>query len=796
MVVSSLVLAGVAFERATLVAPSPTLILRDRLGRFLAEVGSDPNADAGYWPLEKLPEKVVATSLAAEDRRFFEHAGVDFRAVLRALWQNATSAHRKSGASTIAMQVARMQDPGPRTYFKKGLEALTAYWLVLRYGREAVLNQYLRIVPYGNRIRGISYAARRYLDKPVADLSWAEAGFLAALPQSPGHMNPLTRDGRAKAVTRARWILRTLHDQGTLSADDYEIAFKRLETIVVPTPTRRPESSMHVVLYLERRLGACLEHGTCPELAFRPIIDTTLDLDVQEAVSRRVKARLLDWQPDGAGNAAVIVVDAQTSEVVAWVGSGDYQAPDNGGAIDFTQVRRSPGSALKPFFYALALERGDITPATVLADIRRPDGLVANADDHFLGPMVPRVALANSRNVPAVEVLERIGLGRTWDFLGDLRLHDSRTAPGADALGYGMVLGNLAVSLADLVRAYTVFTNEGRFEELSFYHGQTRPPPRRLLSSDTARQVALFLSDPASRLPTFPRMSASEYPFPVAIKTGTSSGFHDAWSVAWSTRYLVGVWVGHPDYRPMRSLSGHRSAAVLARDVIYLLPHADAHGLADLSFPPPRSSVPVRLCTMSGKRATDACERVTVEWFRSGTEPLDSCDVHLRHAVDKRSGLLATSATPTRLTEERTFVNLPAEYGEWAASEGLPTTPRFVADSAVSRHPDEKLEATFAAQALTAAQGANRALVRVKAPRDGMRIVRDPEVPLTSSTLGLFAIVKPPVAELVWYVDGAPFKTVGYPYAARWPLAPGEHTFQARLAYQPGASQIVRVRIE
>ncbi len=792
--VLAVVPAGVAFFRANLEAPPPTVILRDRYGRFLAEVGSAANGDAGYWPVAELSDKVVAATLAAEDRRFYTHPGVDPRAVARALHQNRQPGRRRSGASTLAMQVARLQTPTARTYLNKLMESLTALWLTARHGREAVLRHYLRIVPYGNRTRGIGYAARRYLDKPVADLSWAEAAFLAALPQSPAQMNPLTPSGRAKACKRAEGILTVLHRQGRLTDDEHQTALSRLATLSFPKPPSRDESAIHVILHLERQLTTCLTEHRCPELERRPIVDTTLDLELQAAVTRKVRARLHEWQPDGAGNAAVVVVDAPTSEVVAWVGSGDYRAEEHAGAIDFTGIKRSPGSALKPFFYALALERGELTPATVLADLRRADGLVRNADEKFLGPMLPRQALANSRNVPAVEVLERVGFGRTWDFLGDLGLHEGARRGRAEQLGYGMVLGNLAVSLEALVRAYTVFTREGELHDLILYRGQPTTPMRRLLSSETVRQVALFLADPAARLPTFPRMGASEYPFPVAIKTGTSSGYHDAWSVAWSQRLLVGVWVGHPDYRPMRSLSGHRSAAVLARDLMFLLPHADAHGLDDVALPPPRGFHPARLCGLSGKLATSACEHVSLEWFAPERMPQDTCDVHLRHMVDKRTGFLATLATPVSQRLERTFVTLPAEFAEWAASEGLPTLPQVAYSAGAA--PEVAARKSLEAQALVERLIPREVSIHIQAPRDGMRIVRDPESPDDAATLGLTAVVKPTTAAVVWYVDGQPFATVRYPYTVRWPLQSGEHRFQARAAYQSGASPWVTVLVE
>ena len=208
---------GLAWHRARLTAPEPTLYLQDRHGRFLGETGAVRNDAFGYWPVDPLPPRAAAAAVSVEDRRFRSHPGVDPAAVVRAFVQNIRSGDRISGASTLAMQIARMQEPGRRGYFRKATEALTAVFLTCRHGRDAVLRHYLRIVPYGNRIHGIAYAARRYFDKPVEDLSWAEIAFLAAIPQAPATMNPFYAQGRMAAVKRGKRILDLLLAEGHLA---------------------------------------------------------------------------------------------------------------------------------------------------------------------------------------------------------------------------------------------------------------------------------------------------------------------------------------------------------------------------------------------------------------------------------------------------------------------------------------------------------------------------------------------------------------------------------------------------
>ena len=780
---------ALGISRARLVSPEPTVLLRDRHGRFLGETGGTDATGYGYWPIGELPPRVVAATLVAEDRRFWSHPGVDPKAAARALWQNVSNAERVSGASTLAMQVARMQRPGSRTYLRKATEAVTALALTRRYGREEVLRHYLRRVPYGNQIHGIAYAARRYLDKPVADLSWAEVAFLAAIPQAPARANPLRAAGRLRAAERGRRILDLLLRHGRLSAGEHQLAAAQIRELRVPARSSRPPDAMHAVLALERAFERP-EHRAA--IAGYPVVTTTLDLELQKEVSWRIFQRLGEWQGRGAGNAAVVVLDRESREVLAWAGSAGYFDDQRAGAIDYLRVPRSPGSTLKPFFYAHALERGLITPATVLDDLERGAGGIGNADGRFLGPLLPRVALANSRNVPAANLLATIGLGEGYELLRRLGLHDG--SAGVRRYGLGLALGGMPVTLEQLVRAYAALAGDGRLGELVWYRRQARGAPERVFSEDTARLITLFLSDPMARLPSFPRMGHLEYPFPVAVKTGTSSGYHDAWTIAYSRRFVVGAWVGHPDFRPMAGLSGYRSAARLVRDVLLHLHRDQIDGQQDIGFPPPRGHLAVKLCALTGRRATDATDRVFVEYFPPGLEPTEPSRAHARRAVDVRNGLLASASTPGDQIEVRTFIDLAPRYAAWQTARGLPRPPRGISVLGARR----RLPAVWTMDRGGRPRAAvlrSEPRIRLTAPESGLRVLRDPETPAGRATLALRVTVDPPTEQVVWYVDGEPFRVVDYPYATRWPLRPGKHTFQARLPFRDVASSTVRVTV-
>ena len=845
----------VATLRARLVSPGPSLLVRDRNGRFLGEIAATGEGELGYWPVGALPPRVVAATLAVEDRRFWKHPGADPVAIARAAGQNLRGGRTVSGASTIAMQVARMQAPARRSYLNKSLEAATAVLLTARYGRDRVLAHYLTIAPYGNRIHGIACAARRYFDKPIEDLSWAETAFLAALPQAPGRMNPWRESGREAAARRAERILDLLLEDGTITRVERDVALAEIRAFQVPPRERRPPNAVHIVLALAQKLH---DPAVRRALAARGPLVTAIDLDLQNEAARRVADRVRLWEPRGAGNAAVIVLDRERNAVLASVASTGYFDDAHAGAIDYTQVARSPGSILKPFLYALALDDRAITPATILDDLQRGPGGITNADDRFLGPLLPRVALANSRNVPAATLLQTVGIDAFVGLLLELGLDEGELP--ARHYGLGLAIGGMPVRLERLVRAYTVLAGDGCLREPVWYRGQESPPPRRVVSEPTAREITLFLSDPMARLPSFPRMGPSEYAHPVAVKTGTSSNYRDAWAVAWSSRYIVGAWIGHPLDLPMDHLSGFNSAALLAHDVLGDLHRDEASGLRDLSFPPPRGFTPRRVCALTGSLATDACEQVFLEWFRPGEAPVEPCEAHVRLAVDTRDGRPATSRTPAAFIEVRTFVHLDSRYAAWQVASGLRTDrseaavsgpisdraetdghPRLDRSGPSQRMPAHAVPATDAA-ALTAAsvrktlngsldhaasssrtrpsiagsgalpilpppadyadlppltgQRRNPATVRITSPENGVRLLRDPETPRGFDTLALRAVVDPPSAQVVWYVDGAPLTIAGYPYAARWRLVPGEHTIVARLPHTDLASRPVRVRVD
>ena len=731
-------LSAIALSRAQLVAPKPTVIVYDRRDAFITQVSfardEAARTDFGYWSLERAPDRVVRATLALEDRRFAEHFGVDPQAVVRAIWKNSRAKARRSGASTIAMQIARMQNPAPRTFLNKTIEGATAIALTLRYGREALLAHYLRLTPYGNASHGISHAARFYFDKPVDDLSWAEIALLSAVPQSPTRMNLLKPDGLNRAIRRGQRALEELARQGVINPVEFTDARRQLAAIRTPTILRRPDA-LHVALLYE---NLARDGKIAPASPADPRIHATIDLALQARAKVLARKMLAPWRDAGAQQAAVMIVERGTREVLARVGSIDYG--DKAGAFDFTRVLRSPGSTLKPFIYALALERGAIRPTDILADLPEGASGVNNADGMFLGPLLPRQALANSRNVPATNLLKQVGLETNFRFLHDLGLHNVE-AP-AENFGLSMAIGSLPTRLESLVRAYSALAEDGRLGELVQAREQMRRDETRALSVDSSRLIGSFLSDPLARLPSFPRYGPTEYNYAVALKTGTSQGYRDAWILAWSQKVVIGVWVGRGDAGPMRNVSGATAPARIAHAILNEIHGVKPGDIEASRFPPPAGRVAAEICATTGRLSTGNCGQTLSEWVKPNEMPAPESET------------LAASA---------------ASRG-WARENGY----RVAAPVPASE---------------------NVRLI-VSTPENNSRVWSNPEQPTNLNRLVLKARVEPRVEQIVWYVDGEPFAITDPDQPVYWPMRPGAHRFQARLPLQPGASKAVHVSIE
>ena len=762
---------GLGLHRQLLV-PRPSTLILDRHGSYLGEVSGDDDA-RGYWPLPvPTPERIARATLESEDRRFYDHGGVSGLSILRALWQNARSLKVVSGASTIAMQVARMQAPGSRGLLRKLREGLEAELLISAFGHEAVLRDYLTVAPYGNRVHGAVRAARLYFGKPPEDLSWLQAAYLAGLPQAPGRMNPYEPDGRRRGLDRAKRILARLRAVGAISEPELREALGS-DLGIVPLP-HRPSDALHAALAWGRR----------PRAQWSPIETATLDLDVQAKVAGILSHRLDQLRGAGVINGSALVVDAESGDILAYVGSRDYFSADDHGAVDFVQTKRSPGSALKPFIYALGLEQGRFTAASLLADTPvdiqtegREAYLPENINHGYLGPMLFREALANSRNIPALRVLSEVGVEPTLRLLSRSGIAGISFEP--DHYGLGLAIGNLPVSLAELVSSYGLFAHEGNRLPLRWFADDPKAPPERLLRPEVADQVRHILADPLARHPSFKTGSTLDYPYAVAVKTGTSQGYRDAWTVALSDRLLVGVWIGAPDWKRTDHVTGASGPAPAVHQILdALMPGYEPYRSRTQTFREPPSYVERVICPISGKLAGPDCPDSKVEAFAPGTEPYEVCPFHQRVRLDRRNGLRAGPNCPDAAVEVRPMLALPHAFERWARLHHLETAPRRESPLCPSG-PDE-----------------GSASITIEEPQDNARFLRDPDAPPSEAAIRLSAEVKPADEQIVWIVDGVPVEEVGYPFESRWELTPGKHVITAAMLRRQAVSRSVRVYVQ
>ena len=527
---------------------------------------------------------------------------------------------------------------------------------------------------------------------------------------------------------------------------------------LVEKPRRRPEA-LHAVLEWSRRAG------DRPE----PILESTLDLSMQSTVAEILRRNLARNASLGAGNTAALVVDRHTGDVLAWVGSSDYFSEETRGAIDFVTTRRSPGSTLKPFIYALGMERRGYTAATQLPDtpldLEQDDGRVylpENNNHAFLGPLLLRDALGNSRNIPALRALSEVGVEPLLRLLERGGVEGIDWTPGA--YGLGLAIGNLPVTLEELVALYGVLANEGETLPLRRFTRDPMAPRERLLSRASTQMITHVLSDPLARRPSFPAGSALDFDYAVAVKTGTSQGYRDAWTVAYSDRLIVGVWVGNHDWRRMNHVGGLGGAADAVHEVMdALMPLRSPHLPVARSFPIPDGHVTREICPTSGAIAGPHCPHHRVEAFPSGVVPTEPCTWHAQVAIDLRNGLRAGPGCPERYVRRRAMLELPPELQRWARGEHLEVAPTEDSPLCPGLH------------------AAASARIEITAPRNRSRYLLDPDAPTGFSSVRLAAEVTPSTEEIVWIVDGVPVARVGYPHEYRWSLSPGVHTVTAAM---------------
>jgi penicillin-binding protein 1C len=654
--------------------------------------------------------------VAAEDQRFWSHHGVDPMAVARACGQTATAMRRVSGASTLSMQLVRMSSPRPRTLSNKIIEAFRSLQMERQLSKQEILSLYLDRAPFGANVIGIEAAARRYFAKCAHDLTLAEASLLAGIPQAPTRCNPERNPQAAKR--RQTYVLERMAALGMITPE--QLANSPEQTWRLQ-PNRYPFLAPHFCDMLARQAtgGA-----------------TTLDLGLQSTVEEALAKQMPALAREGIRGAAVVVLDVKTGGIRALVGSPDFRAPVRGAQVNAALAKRSAGSTLKPFVYALGMDRGTHTPLRVLHDVpeRFSDYDPVNFDKGHRGVVTLRDALIDSLNLPAIQVEREVGQPRFYGRLRDLGLRT--VSMPAEHYGLGLVLGNAEVTLLDLTNAYACLARGGVYQPWT----TTPAPPThggQVFSAETAWLVSDMLGGDERALDSTGSVADIRFAR-FAWKTGTSSGFRDAWTIAYNPEYAIGVWLGNPDGRSSPALVGRKAAAPLVWDISRRL-YPDGNGPW---FAQPEAVETREVCAVSGQTPCPNCPRTIRDHAIKGVSRYETCEVH-------RFGREAV--WPQRVAE---FLRSRGEADAMAGNSGLAIT--------------------------SPADGSAYLLVREANPRGGQSI------PLTATAGN-------PAATLHWYVNDQYIGASRSGGTLFWDLRAGTH--RVVCSDTGGASRSIRISV-
>lgn len=713
----------------------------DRKGQLLRETLDRQGGHLEMIPLSEIPKDFIDLFVFVEDKRFWEHNGIDGIAIFQSLMLNLSRGRIVRGGSTITQQLARLISPGRRDYYQKIKESLMAYWMERRLSKQQILHAYMNRAPFGNQLFGVQSASERYFRKNAQDLSFREASFLVGLVQAPSLYNPYKHFDHARA--RQDIVLRQCRRAGWSVCKNQELAFSS----DLIQPRRENFEAGHFTEMILEQL-----HSS------QPVVYTSLDVELQRDVETIVTQTVDELEKKGGHQAGVLVLDTQTAEVLAWVGSRNFWDDEYAGMTDAVISRRQPGSALKPFTYALALEEG-YTPSSILADIpthfstHQGEYTPVNYDRKYYGPVRLRIALANSLNIPAVRLMENLKVDRLMELLKN-DLHFQSLDQSTDYYGLGLTLGNGEVTLKELTLAYSVFGRQnGRYREMSFLNRHKGIEHNKILfKPETLFLIKDILSDNQARSLSFGQDGPLQFDYPVIAKTGTSSSYRDNWAFGVTPEVTVGVWVGNFNGAPMQGVSGVTGAAPLMHQVM-----ERAMNNRQPDWPKaPESLLRVRVCPLSGQPVGKHCHAGIQEYFPANADLSQKCIFHQKIWVDKRNHLRANDSCPVEYKYEEEGILWPHLFRSWSQHAGWDGLPED--DSPLC--PERVIK--------------NRT-VKIGFPEDGAVFKMSPDIPQSHQRIG-FKVKGNASSKLQWKLNGNELSAFE---ASSWPLKPGQYTLKA-----------------
>lgn len=690
-----------------------TLRIYDRTGQHLLYESVDPRpfrGDRTYMPLGKMAPAVIQAAVALEDHNFWDNPGINVRGLLRAFLSNLQGGGVQGGSSITQQLIKNViiprEERAQQSYARKLKEVILALEVTRRYDKERILEWYLNYNFYGNLSYGIEAASRVYFGKSVSELNVAEAAMLAPIPQFPA-LNPI--DNPEDAKIRQGVTLQVMVDAGYLTQAEADAAFAQ-ELDLRESVAERFDilTAPHFALYALEQVKDQFNTVDDPYFIWKEglTVYTTLDVELQkyaEQVARTHSARLNE-QERNVNNASVVVLKPDTGEILAMVGSLDYNNVEIDGQVNVAISERQPGSSFKPYVYLTGLLQG-MTSASMILDVRtafsQGDGSVyvpENYDRLYHGPVAFRDALAQSLNIPAIRVMDQVGVAnalRTAHRMGINGLDR-----GLNYYGLSLVLGGGEVTLLDHTYAYSVLANGGimagdpvlpqarrtGFRNLNpaailqirnsagdVLKKYEKPDLERIISADVQYLLTDIMSDNVARAPMFGiNNNLVLDDRKVAAKTGTTNGWKDAWTVGYTPQLTIGVWVGNTDNESMKNVTGASGPAPIWKAIM----ERYHEGLPARWYERPANIVTRTVCQPSGLLPSSNCQRQRAELFIAGTEPEVVDNLWQSFEIDRRNGLLAKASTPEEAREQKAYLILPPEAEDWLKTSGIDQPPQ------------------------------------------------------------------------------------------------------------------------
>ncbi len=758
---------------------TPSVRITDRNERLLYEILPEQGGRNTVLSIESLPQCLKDATIAVEDKNFYRNPGIDITGIIRAVWINLKGGETISGGSTITQQVARnlllsQNERTERSLRRKLREAALAWQMTRQLSKDEILAMYLNQINYGGLAYGVEAASQTYFGKPAKDLLLPECALIAGLPQAPGLYNPFTNPDLAKE--RQVIVLGLMKKEGYITDEEY-LGAEAAPLSYNPTPY--PIEAPHFIWIIKDQIDKLTSSGILnPRQSL--VVRATLALDIQRLAEEVIHRRIEGFKNEDAAlshnvnNAALVVMDPHNGEILALIGSADYFDESIDGALDMAISPRQTGSAFKPFIYALALDPtrpNAWNVATPILDVSTTfathDGspyTPFNYDSRDHGLVSVREALGSSLNIPAVKTLKEVGIENAINLakrLGVTSLGEPRQYDLSLALGGG------EISLLELSTAYATLANNGYYTgshsildihdaDGNLLYAKEKNPPLQILDPRVTWLISDILSDDSARVTGFGLNSTLKLDRAAAVKTGTTTNFHDNWTIGYTPDLLVGVWVGNSGYEAMHNVTGLTGAAPIWHEVMRGL----LQGRPDRPFERPDGLTQVEVCDLSGLLPTSICPHTRMEWFIAGTEPKQTDTLHQQIWIDALTNSLAHDSTPIERRKSIIVLDVPVEAQAWAREQGLPLLADY------SQAPEN------------ISQQENPLVLLSPRPNTTYRI--DPNFDPSAQQLQIEVAVGQGISQVTIWVDGSLLMTLSSPpYQAWWTLSAGEHRFWA-----------------